>query len=93
MAEKNSINGERSSHGAFYVIRVRGQLDPSWTDWFEGMRLSLTEEGDTLLSGYIQDQAGLQSLLNKVYRLNLKLLSVSSSETEPSHQKLKISTG
>lgn len=81
MAEQKNLYKQHPPHGGNYEIRVRGHLDPSWSEWFEGMALRLTDEGDTLLSGYIQDQAGLQSLLNKIYRLNLPLLSVNISES------------
>lgn len=82
MAEQNTIYKQYPLHGGYYEIRVRGHLDPCWSEWFEGMVLRLTDKGDTLLSGYIQDQAGLQSILNKIYRLNLLLLSVNLSESE-----------
>jgi hypothetical protein len=61
----------------FYEIRVKGQLDESWSDWLEGLEVKLLDNGEMILSGYIGDQAALMGTLNKIYGLNLTLLSVS----------------
>ena len=60
----------------FYEIRVKGQLDESWSDWLEGLEVTLLENGEMILSGYIRDQAALLGTLNKLYGLNLALLSL-----------------
>ncbi len=60
-----------------YEIRVKGQLDESWSDWLEGLEVNLLDKGEMILSGYIGDQAALMGVLNKIYRLNLALLSLS----------------
>ena len=59
-----------------YRIRIRGQLDPRWTDWFGGMTITLAENRDTLLTGPVVDQAALHGLLRKVRDLGLPLVSV-----------------
>jgi hypothetical protein len=61
----------------FYEIRLKGQLDESWSDWLEGLEVKLVDNGEMILSGYIGDQAALMGTLNKLYGLNLTLLSVS----------------
>jgi hypothetical protein len=61
----------------FYEIRVKGQLDESWSDWLEGLEVMLLENGEMILSGHIGDQAALMGTLNKLYGLNLTLLSLS----------------
>jgi hypothetical protein len=61
----------------FYEIRLRGQLDESWSDWLEGLEVKLEDNGEMILFGYIGDQAALMGTLNKLYGLNLTLLSVS----------------
>jgi hypothetical protein len=66
-----------SPQDAFFEIRVKGQLDESWSDWLEGMEVRLLENGEMILSGRMIDQAALMGILNKLYRLNLTLLSVS----------------
>ena len=59
-----------------YQIRVRGQLDPRWTDWFAGLAIAPEANGDTLLTGPVADQAALHGLLRRVRDLGLPLLSV-----------------
>ncbi len=63
--------------GGFFEIRVRGQLDESWSDWLEGLEVKLLDNGEMTLSGYIGDQAALIGALNKLYGLNQTLISVS----------------
>ncbi len=58
-----------------YQIRIRGQLDPQWKVWFEGLRIALEEDGDTLITGPVLDQAALHGLLKKVRDLGLPLVS------------------
>jgi hypothetical protein len=57
-------------------IRVRGQLDPSWVEWFEGFALSNLEQGETILTGTVSDQAALYGLIGKLRDLGLTLIAV-----------------
>jgi len=59
-----------------YQIRLQGHLGRQWTDWFGGLTITLEENGDTLLTGPVVDQAALHGLLRKVRDLGLPLLSV-----------------
>lgn len=59
-----------------YEIRIRGLLDDRWTEWFEGLTITRKDNGDTVLSGLVADQAALHGLLRKVRDLGLPLLSV-----------------
>ncbi len=59
-----------------YEIRIHGQLDDRWTGWFEGMILTLEQNGDTLISGQVIDQAALFGLLRKVRDTGMLLVSV-----------------
>ena len=59
-----------------YQIRIKGHLDEQWADWFGGLTITLEEDGDTLLTGPVVDQAALHSLLKKVRDLGLPLVSV-----------------
>ena len=61
----------------YYEIRIKGQLDESWSDWLEGLEVNLLDKGEMILSGHIGDQAALLGTLNKIHGLNLTLLSLS----------------
>jgi hypothetical protein len=67
-----------------YKIRINGHLDPEWSDWFEGLTVTLEEDGTTLLTGMVIDQAALHGLLKKVRDLGMPLLSVCPLEPGPS---------
>ncbi len=59
-----------------YQIRLEGHLDRQWTEWFDGLTITLEDNGDTLLTGPVIDQAALHGLLRKVRDLGIPLLSV-----------------
>jgi len=63
-----------------YQIRIKGHLDRQWTDWFEGLTITLEDNGETLLTGPVGDQAALHGLLKKVRDLGMPLLSVNRIE-------------
>jgi hypothetical protein len=65
-----------------YQIRMKGHLASEWTDWFGGLTITLEDNGDTLLTGPVVDQAALHGLLKKVRDLGLPLLSVNSVEPD-----------
>ena len=65
-----------------YQIRIKGHLDPKWVVWFEGLTLTLEENGDTLLTGPVTDQAALHGLLRKVRDLGMPLISVTVIESD-----------
>jgi hypothetical protein len=62
-----------------YEIKIRGHLDPHWSDRFGGLELTHLEGNETLLSGSLPDQAALHGLLELVRDLNLQLISVNCS--------------
>jgi hypothetical protein len=68
------------SQPVVYQIRIKGHLSHQWTDWFEGLTITLEEDGDTLLTGPVIDQAALHGLLKKVRDLGMPLVSVSPVE-------------
>ena len=72
------------SQPVVYQIRIKGYLGCEWTDWFEGLTITLEEDGDTLLTGPVIDQAALHGLLKKVRDLGMPLVSVSPLEHGPS---------
>ena len=64
------------SSAAIYHIRFQGRLDEKWASWFQGFAMNTRENGETLLSGSIIDQAELFGILAKINNLGLPLLMV-----------------
>ena len=58
-----------------YQIRIKGHLGPRWADWFGSMTITLEDDGDTLLTCPVEDQAALHGLLRKVRDLGMPLIS------------------
>lgn len=66
-----------------YQILVQGQVDPSWSEWFNGMEVSSeTIRNITTITGPVTDQAALRGILNHLWDLNLTILSVIKLESE-----------
>ena len=65
-----------------YTIRVRGHLNQRCMEWFDGFTLDLQENGDSLLSGALEDQSALHGVLERIRDLNLALLSVTQVDLE-----------
>ena len=61
-----------------YHIKIKGHLDARWQDWFDGFTISLTDDGNTILSGVVADQAALHGVFKKIRNLGLTLISVHS---------------
>ena len=73
----NELNSKIDpSQPTVYQIRIKGHLGSQWTDWFEGLTITLEDNGDTLLTGPVIDQAALHGLLKKVRDLGMPLVSV-----------------
>ena len=79
MSEKHASTQDHYESG-IYAIRIKGHLDDKWADRFEGLTITLEEDGDTLLTGPVVDQAALHGLLKKVRDLGMPLISVSPVE-------------
>ena len=78
----NEINSEMNpGQPMVYQIRIKGHLGRQWTDCFEGLTITLEDNGDTLLTGPVVDQAALHGLLRKVRDLGMPLVSVSPVTT------------
>ena len=67
-----------------YQIRLKGHLSRQWTNWFEGLTITLEEDGNTLLTGTVVDQSALHGLLKKVRDLGMPLLSVNPDPVDAS---------
>ena len=73
----------------YYEIKIKGCLDPGWSDWFSGLRLTHLEGNETLLSGPLPDQAALHGLLERIRDLNLTLLSVTRADASTQSSAMK----
>ena len=82
MSETHALP-EYHDESGLYEIRLKGHLDDRWAEWFEGLTITLEEDGDTLLTGPVIDQAALHGLLKKVRDLGMPLVSVSPVEPGP----------
>ena len=65
-----------------YEIRVRGVLDSGWSAWFEGLRVTSDQHGQTTIAGPVVDQAALHGLFVKVRDLGLELLEVRRTDPD-----------
>jgi hypothetical protein len=75
MSETDTSTEDHDKPGR-YEIRIRGHLDDRWAAWFGGLTLTLEDNGDTLLTGPVVDQAALHGLLRKVRDVGMPLISV-----------------
>ncbi len=77
-----NIRNSKTDPGQPYVyqIRIKGHLSDQWTGWFEGLTITLEENGDTLLTGPVGDQAALFGLLKKVRDVGIPLISINRVE-------------
>lgn len=64
-----------------YQIRIKGHLGHQWTDWFEGLTITQEDNGETMLTGLVADQATLHGVLRKVRDLGTPLISVTRVKT------------
>lgn len=74
--------GQSTIRPTVYEIRIRGYLGSAWSDWFTGLRVTLEEDGDTLLAGAL-DQAALHGVLRRVRDLGVPLIAVTRLESGP----------
>ena len=77
----NKLNPKAAQNIAtVYQIRIKGHLGSQWSEWFEGLTITLEENGETLLTGPVVDQAALHGLLKKIRDLGMPLVSVNRVE-------------
>jgi hypothetical protein len=82
MAHDQHLPPTDSGESAVYQIRIKGQLGAQWGAWFDGMTITQTANGETLITGLVADQAALYGLLRKVRDAGMPLLSVVWFESE-----------
>ena len=76
MSNKHNNPAQDADQPRVYQIRIKGHLSHQWADWFDGLTITLEDDGNTLLTGTVIDQAALHGLLKKVRDLAAPLLSV-----------------
>jgi hypothetical protein len=81
MSETYTVPDDHDESG-FYKIRIKGHLDDHWSAWFEGLTLTLEDNGNTLLTGPVVDQAALYGILKKVRDVGMSLISVNPVEPD-----------
>ena len=83
MKTKDELSRKRGNHNSpileYYDIKIRGHLDPHWSDWFASLNLTYLEGDETLVAGLLPDQAALYGLLERIRDLNLTLISATCS--------------
>ncbi len=70
-----------------YQIRIKGHLGHQWTSWFEGLTIAKEDNGETILTGLVADQATLHGVLRKVRDLGTPLISVTRVKTNKEEGK------
>ena len=89
MSETHALP-EHHDESGLYEIRLKGHLSNRWAGWFDGLTITLEDNGQTLLTGPVVDQAALHGLLRKVRDLGMPLVSVipvQFNETHPYRSK------
>jgi len=67
------------------TIKLKGKVDKSWSEWFEGFELTYNEPDETILTGVVTDQAAFYGLIGKLRDLGIQLIAVNSME-QPNHE-------
>jgi len=67
------------------TIKLKGKVDKSWSEWFEGFELTYNEPDETVLTGVVTDQAAFYGLIGKLRDLGIQLIAVNSME-QPNHE-------
>ena len=81
MPTKDNLETE-PGQPAVYQVRIRGHLSGQWQDWFGGLAITLDDNGETLLTGPVVDQAALHGLLRRVRDLGMPLISVAQVDAQ-----------
>ena len=74
----NAIQNSNTGQPMVYQIRIKGHLGSQWMVWFEGLTITLEDDGNTLLTGPVIDQAALHGMIKKVRDSGMPLISVNS---------------
>lgn len=67
---------QQKNTSEIYRVKIRGELDAKWSEWFYGMTITNESDGTTTLCGPLPDQTVLHSVLDRIRDMNLQLISV-----------------
>jgi hypothetical protein len=81
-SKKENLVVKKMNSKSYYEIKVKDQLNQQWSLWFDGMKITNNEDGTTILSGWVTDQAALHGLLERIRDLNMILISVNPISPE-----------
>ena len=79
------MESEHVQHEVYQIV-VKGHLDSEWSEWFDGLTITLMDSGETILSGPIVDQTALHGVLIKIRDLGLPLLGLTLIEPESANE-------
>ena len=82
MSDGRGLRADRQQAGR-YEVRVKGHLDGRWAAWFDGLRLAHESDGQTVIHGWVADQAALHGLLQRVRDAGMPLISVNRLDDDP----------
>ena len=77
------LSNPNADQQTVYQFRIKGHLGQQWMNWFEGLTITLEEDGNTLLSGPVIDQSAIHGILKKIRDLGMPLLSVNAISLKP----------
>jgi len=77
-----------AGQGDVYEFHIEGHIGSSWTSWFDGLTIHRTPDGDTVLSGPIEDQAALHGVLMKIRDLGLPLVTATRLDWQPGERQI-----
>jgi len=86
MTDEQQLNPEVNQQ-MIYQFKLKGHLGQQWMNWFEGLTVTLEEDGNTLLSGTVVDQSALHGILKKIRDLGMPLLSMNLIDSNPADKK------
>jgi len=90
MQKTPTESGSRQDQMEHFKIHIKEHLASSWSEWFEGLSVTYTASGETILTGSVPDQSALHGLLARIRDLNLTLISVRQIPSEkPTKRKLR----
>ena len=79
------MESEHVRHEVYQIV-IKGHLDHEWSEWFDGLTITLMDSGETILSGPIVDQTALHGVLIKIRDLGLHLLGLTRTEPESANE-------